>query len=236
MFSGNAPEIKFDSLQFNWLGSPAQFASVAYAWYTAPVKNAQDLMQHELIVGSSGGTSTSEAWLTNRILGFKYKIVTGYHSGADVDLAVERGELQGRASIGWSAFKLRALDWIKSGKINVLYQMGLAKHPAIPADVPLILDLARNDADRQVLAMAFAPYSIGYPYLLPPKTPADRVAILRAAFAETIADPEFKKAADDAHLDVGPVSGEKIEAILRQAYSASPNVIERLIAARTPPE
>jgi tripartite-type tricarboxylate transporter receptor subunit TctC len=235
LFTGGTPEIKFDPLQFIWLGSPAQFASVAYVWHTAPVKSAQDLMQHELIVGSSGGNTSTEAYLTSRVLGFKYKVITGYSSGADVDLAVQRGEVQGRASIGWTAFKLRALELIKSGQIKVLYQMGLAKHPAIPADVPLILDFARSDADKQVLAMAFAPYTVGYPYLLPPKTPADRVAMLRTAFAETVADPEFKKEAEELNLDVGPVSGERIEAILREAYGAPQDVIQRLRAAMAPP-
>lgn len=236
LFTGGGREIKFDPLEFIWLGSPAQFASVAYAWHTAPVKSAPDLRQHELIVGSSGGNSGTEAYLMNRLLGFKYKVITGYKSGADVDLAVQRGELQGRASIGWTAFKLRGLDWIKSGQAHLLYQVGLSKHPAIPAEVPLILEFARNDEDRQLLSMAFAPYSVGYPYFLPPKTPTERVELLRSAFVATIADPEFKKEAQDLNLDVGPVSGEKVEGILRQAYSSPPNLIKRLNAAMSLPE
>lgn len=231
LFAGQSPQVKFDPLKFYWVGSPAQFASVAFAWHTAPVKKAQDLLEHELLVGSSGASTTTstEAWLTNRVLGFKYKVVSGYSSGTDVDLAVERGEVQGRAASGWTGLKIRGADWIKEGKINLLYQIGLKKHPDIPVEVPLILDLAKTPEDRAVLELKFAPYNIGYPYFLPPGASDERGKELRAAFTATFADPEVRKAAAGLRLDIDPVTGEEIESILNRVFSASPAVVGRVI-------
>lgn len=237
LFAGQSTQIKFDPLKLFWLGSPAQFAAVAYATHTAQVKKAEDLFTHELLVGSSGGgtNASTEAWLTNKVLGFKYKVITGYSSATDVDLALERGEVQGRASSGWSGLKIRNSEALRNGEINLLYQLGIKKHPDIPANVPLILDFAKSPEDRAVLELKFAPYSIGYPYFLPPDVPAERAQLLRTAFAETVNDPEIRKAAEVVKLDIGPVTGQEIEDIMKLVFNSSPNVIARVIDGIKPP-
>lgn len=237
LFAAQSSQVKYDPLKFIWLGSPAQFASVAFAWHTSPVKKAEDLLQHELLVGSSGSSTnaSTEAWLTNRVLGFKYKVVSGYSSGTDVDLAIERGEVHGRASSGWTGLKIRGADMIKEGKIILLYQIGLKKHPDIPAEVPLILDLAKTPEDRAVLELKFAPYSIGYPFFLPPETPAEGADQIKAAFTAALADAELRQAATAQRLDIDPVSGEEIEMILRGVFNSSPSVVSRVIAGIKPP-
>jgi tripartite-type tricarboxylate transporter receptor subunit TctC len=238
LFAGKTASEAFDPQKLRWLGGPARYASVAVAWNpVTTVRRAQDLLTQELVVGSAAAASNSatDGYVMRNLLGFKYRVVTGYPSGADIDLAMIRGETQGRANIAWYGIKTRNSEWLRDGKISVLYQMGLKKHPDIPADVPLILDLVRTPSERQVLELKFSAYDVGYAFMAPPETPADRVAALRAAFAATFNDPAYRAAAAGEHLEVDPVTGEEVETIIRSAYGAPPELIARLIEAIRPP-
>ena len=137
-----------------------------------PVRRAQDLLAQELVVGAASVASSSaaDAYVMRHILGFKYRVVTGYTSGADIDLAMQRGETQGRANIAWYGIKTRNAEWLRDGKISLLYQMGLKRHPDIPADVPLILDLTRTPLERQMLELKFSAYDVGYAFMAPPES------------------------------------------------------------------
>ncbi len=210
LFSGKVSRTDFDPLQLEWLGSPVRFSAIAVAWNAStPVRKAEDLRTHELIVGASGiaSSSTNDANVLRNILGFKYRVILGYPGGADTDLAMFRGETQGRANVGWEAVKTRNPEWVKDNKVSILYQMGLEKHPDIPAEVPLILDFAKTPEDREVLELKFASYGVGYPYAAPPETPADKVAVLRRAVRAAIDDPELRAEAAKLRLDIAPVSG-----------------------------
>lgn len=233
LLASDKSNAKFDPIKFQWLGSPIRFSAVAIAWHTSPVKTAEDLLTHELIVGSSGAASnsTNDAYVLRNILGFKFRVILGYPGGADIDLAMLRGETQGRANIGWTGFSTRNPDWIPEKKISILYQMGLEKHPSIPAEVPLILDFAKTPEDRQVLELKFASYGIGYPYMVPDGTPADRVAALRKALATALADPELIADANKQRIEIEPITGETIEAVLRKSFSAPKEVVARLVEA-----
>src|SRR5262249_29735353 len=221
-----------------WLGGPARYASVAMAWNAAtPVRTAADLLTHELVVGaaSAASTSASDAYVMRNIVGFKYRVVTGYPSGADIDLAMQRGETQSRANIAWYGIKTRNAEWLREGKISLLYQMGLKKHPDIPPDVPLSLDLTRTPADRRVLELKFTAYAVGYAFVAPPQTPPERVAALRAAMIAAVNDPAFRADAARELIEVDPVAGAEVEAIIRSAYAAPADVLARLNAAMKPP-
>jgi tripartite-type tricarboxylate transporter receptor subunit TctC len=237
LLSGKDSKAQFDPLKFLWLGSPAPFSAVAVAWHTAPVKRAEDLLTHELVVGASGATSgiATDAYVARNILGFKFKVVLGYKGGADLNLAMERGETQGRPTSGWQGIKTAYRHALEEKKIILLYQIGLEKHPGIPADVPLILDFAKTPEDRQVLELKFASYSLGYPYMLPAGTPADRVAALRTAFKAALADPGLLADAEKQGMEIQPVAPETIEAILKRAYAAPPELLARLAEASKPP-
>src|SRR5256885_7878543 len=227
----------YDPLRLKWLGGPARYASVAIAWNAAtPVRRAQDLLTQELVVGAASvaSNSASDAYVMRHILGYKYRVVTGYQSGADIDLAMQRGETQGRANIAWYGIKTRNAEWLRDGKISLLYQMGLKRHPDIPADVPMSLDLTRTPADRKLLELKFSPYDVGYAFMAPPETPPERVAALRAALAATFNDPAYRADAARERLEVDPVPGEEVEMIIRRAYAASPEVIARLNDAVKP--
>jgi tripartite-type tricarboxylate transporter receptor subunit TctC len=238
LFAGKTATEAFDPQTMRWLGGPARYASVAVAWNpVTTVRKAQDLLTQELVVGSAAAASNSatDGYVMRNLLGFKYRVVTGYPSGADIDLAMIRGETQGRANIAWYGIKTRNSEWLRDGKISVLYQMGLKKHPDIPSEVPLILDLVRAPADRQVLELKFSAYDVGYAFMAPPETPADRVAALRAAFAATFNDPAYLAEAARERLEVDPITGGEVEAIIHGAYSAPPEIIARLIEAIKPP-
>lgn len=236
LFFGDKSHSKFDPLKFIWLGSPAKFESVALSWHTSPVKKAEDLWTHELIVGSAGigSNSTNDAIVMRNLLGFKYKVILGYPGGGDIDLAMIRGETQGRAGTSWNALVTRYPDWVAEKKVNILYQMGTEKNPAIPADVPLILEFAKTAEERAVLELKFAAYDLGYPVLAPPGTPPDRIATLRKALADTYKDPGFLGDAKKARVKIYPVTGELQQAVLEKAYSASVAVRERLAQASIP--
>jgi tripartite-type tricarboxylate transporter receptor subunit TctC len=236
LFGGKDSKADFDTLKMHWLGSPVKFSALAVAWHTAPVKTAQDLLSHELVVGSSGvaSASTNDAYVLRNLLGFKYRVILGYPSGADIDLAMERGETQGRANIAWEGLKNRNADWLRDKKIVLLYQEGLKRHPDLP-DVPLILDFARTDEERQLLELKFSSYELGYPYMLAPETPPARIAALRNAFRAALADPELKAEAAKQRLDIEPVDGAETERILHAAYSAPVSVIRRYEELSKPP-
>jgi tripartite-type tricarboxylate transporter receptor subunit TctC len=228
----------FDPRTLRWLGGPARYASVAIAWNPAtPIRKAADLLTNELVVGAASAVSNSatDGYVMRSILGFRYRTVTGYPSGADLDLAMMRGETQGRANIAWYGIKTRNAEWLSDGKISLLYQMGLKRHPDIPREVPLSLDLTRTAAERQVLELKFSAYDVGYAFMAPPETPAERVSALRAALAATFNDPAYRADAVREQLELDPVTGQEVEGIIRSAYGASPEIIARLMEAIKPP-
>lgn len=227
----------FDAVKFTWVGGPVDFAAVAVAWNAStPVRKAQDLLTHELIIAASSATSGSatDAYVARNILGFKYKVVLGYPGGAELDLAMVRGETQGRAQLSWPALKQRNPKWMTEKKLSILYQMGLRKSADIPADIPLILDFAKTPEDRAVLELKFATYSMGYPVFGPPGIPADRLAAVRKAFAQTLADPITRADAAKLRIDIAPVAGEAMESMVKKAAASPPAIVARLIQASKP--
>jgi hypothetical protein len=218
---------KFDATKLNWLGSPDRITGVAVAWHTSPVKTYKDLYSHEMVVGSSGGTTTTVPLLLRSTVGFQFKIVKGYKSGGDVDLAMEREEIEGRIPVAWGGLKSRGGDWLEGKKVTMLFQTGLTRHSDLP-NLPLALEFAKNDDDRKLMELFFAAEEIGYPYAAPPGLPDDRLAVLRKAFADTMADKDFIEEARRQKLDVNPVTWQQMTDIVKGAFGAPPPIIARL--------
>ncbi|MDX1484604.1 MAG: hypothetical protein R3229_08995 [Alphaproteobacteria bacterium] len=227
---GRGKNIKFDPRKFNWIGSPARFIAVAQSWHTSPVKTWQDLYEHELVVGSSGmgSSSTVDAVFLRNLLGFKYKVIIGYPSGGDIDLAMVRGETQGRATNAWAGIMSRHPDWLRDGKTLILYQQGLEKDPVVPESVPLLYDLISDPEKKQLLKLKMAQFELGYPVYAPPGVPKDRVEILRKAYAATYRDPKYLAEAKKARVIVGPISAQKLEKIIEDVYSSPPELMAKL--------
>ncbi len=238
LFDTGSTKALFDASKFRWVGGPVNFAAVAVAWNAStPVRKAEDLYTQELVIGASAvaSNSASDAYVTRNVLGFKYKVVLGYPGGAELDIAMIRGETQGRAQLSWPALKQRNPEWMTENKISILYQMGLQKSADIPTHVPLILDFARTTEDRQVLELKFATYSMGYPIFAPPGIPADRLAAMRKALIEALNDPVTRADAAKLRIDVDPMAGEAIESIVNKAYASPPAIVARLIEGSKPP-
>jgi tripartite-type tricarboxylate transporter receptor subunit TctC len=217
--------VSFDPLTFNWLGSPDKIWSVAYARSDAKVKTADDLLKTELIVGASNGLSDRVPNLMASFAGFKFKVVSGYKGGADVNMAVDRGEVEGRASTTWA--ELKNTTWLRDKKINLLFWNGLEVHPDEPK-VPLGLDYIKNPDDRRVMELFFAVDEMGYPFAAAPGTPADRVTILRKAFADMLADPAYIADANKLSFDVHPVTAERMTKIVRDSFDAPKAIVDRV--------
>ena len=222
---------KFDGRAFSWLGTANVETTTCLAWHTSPVKTLQDAMRQELVVGGTGADATEVMFpkAVNKLVGTRFKIVIGYQSSADMNLAMERGELAGNCGLGWTIIKRRLPDWLTDNKISILFQMGLRKHPDLAA-VPLISDYAKTAEDRQVFEFLFAPQDMGRPFFAPPGVPSERVQALRDAFEKTLKDAQFLAEADRLGLEVQHGSGEAIDRLLARLYATPKSVIERVKA------
>jgi len=223
---------QYDALKFTWLGSTSNEVSTCVAWHDAPVKKAEDLFTRELTVGASGAASPSAVfpYLFNALLGTKLKVVNGYTTSATILTALEAGELNGFCAWGWVPMKAMRSDWIRDRKFNVLFQIGLAKHKDHP-ETPLVLDLAKTAADRDLLEMLVAPQVFARPFAAPPGIPADRAQSLREAFNKTVRDPVFIEEAERLMLEPELVDAAMLEGILAKIYATPKPLVDRAKAA-----
>jgi tripartite-type tricarboxylate transporter receptor subunit TctC len=226
----NPQSAKYDPTRFNPIGSTSSEVSVGVSWHTTPFKTFDDLMKQEITVGATGMTDDTGRFpvLTRKLTGAKIKIVTGYPGGNDVTMAMERGEVQGRFGWSWGSVKSRAKDWLDQKKINILFQMGMHKAQDLP-NTPFIMDYAKTERDRQALELLFAPQVTAWPLIAPPGVSADRLAILRKAFDDTVKDKAFVADADKLRIDVEPVSGVEMQKIIQRISGFDRSVIERAL-------
>ena len=222
------PDANFDPTKFTWIGTRAGETSIVVLWHKVPVATIQDAMTRETIVASSGGGADSNTmpFLYNETLGTKFKVVIGYSGGGDMNLAMERGEVEGRT--GWSVGAMRGTkeDWYRDKMVKVILQHGLRPNPEL-GNIPLAQDLATNDADRKLLELFAARQEIGFPVFGPPGVPADRAAALRAAYMKVMQDPAYIAEVKNMKVDLAPLSGAEMQALIDQIYNAPKPVVER---------
>jgi len=219
---------QYDASKFSWIGSANDEVSVCVAWETSGVRSFEDLLTKELTVGSTGIADDTYQFprFVNNVLGTKFKIITGYPGGNDVSLAMERGEVGGRCGWSWSSVKSIRMSWVTEKKISLLMQFSLAKHPDLP-NVPLVMDLARTDEQRQMFKLIFARQVMGRPYQGPPGIPPDRLRALQQAFMATMKDKDFLAEAGRAQFEITPVSGEAIEKLVAEVLKTPPEIAEK---------
>lgn len=215
---------------FKWLGSFTQSNNVTVTWHTSKTKTIQDAVGHEVVVGASGagGGSVVGPSIYNAVLGTKFKIVYGYQGGAAIDLAMRRGEVEGRGNNTWAGYKATMPDDIKQGHLNVLIQTGLRKDRDLP-QVPLFLDLVKGDPAREPVAQFMSrAVAIARPVAAPPGVPADRAQILRRAFDATMRDPAFLAEAEKLHLEIDPLTGEQVQDIVKSVLATPKPIIRQI--------
>jgi tripartite-type tricarboxylate transporter receptor subunit TctC len=223
---------QFDGTKFTWLGSANNEVSVCVSWNaTSGISKFEDLFTKEITVGGTSMSADTDQFpkVIDGVFGAKMRIVSGYPGGNNVVLAMERGEIQGRCGWSWSSIMSTHKAWIDEKKITVLVQIALRKHAELP-NVPLIMDFAKTDEQKQILKLIFARQTMGRPYLAPPGIPADRAAALRQAFMDTMADNDFLAEAEKEKLEITPVDGADLQNLVAEVY-ATPAEIEKKAAA-----
>jgi tripartite-type tricarboxylate transporter receptor subunit TctC len=228
LFGNPGPQFK-DGSAFTYIGSANNEVSVCGVSAKSGIKSFSDLFDKELIVGGFGAGTESEQHvkLSNAVLGTKFKLVKGYPGGNDVNLALSRGEVQGRCGWSWTSIRgAEQMAQVKDGSLVIIVQNSIEKHADLP-DVPLITDFVKNEDQRKMLELVLAPQKLGRPYFGPPGIPADRLAALQKAFADTMTDPQFLEAADKIQLEISPISGAEMEKIIKDAYAMDPALVKR---------
>ena len=221
--------VQFDARKFHWLGSPQQEIGLFVLRLQKGAKSIDDLKRIEVTVSSTARNAPTSIYprMLNALYGTKIKIVEGYAGSQESLLAVERNEVDGHVSGGSSsAFRARINPWLKKDA-KVILQMGMARDHAFP-DIPTAIEIMANPADKQLFEIAFAEQVMGRPFVVPPGVPADRVKVLRDAFDAAVKDPALLADAKAQRMEINPVNGAAINALLERVYAAPPAVASRL--------
>ena len=230
------PSVRFDPVKFAWIGSHGREVSVLVTGKDTGFKTVDDIRKREIILGASGpGADThSFALVLRSLVGANVRIVSGFPGQADAFLALDRGEVHGNAGATIGTLMALRPTWLtEKGLANFVVQLAPEKHPTLLQGVPLVMDFAKNDIDRQALALAFARQGIAYAFAAPPGIPADRLAALRAALAEAVKDKEFLAEAEKMNADVAYVDGDTVTKVIASAFTSPPEVLARLKEALT---
>jgi tripartite-type tricarboxylate transporter receptor subunit TctC len=223
------PGIQFDARKFNWIGNLVVVNNIMFVSAESGVATIDDARKKTLAIGATGASSPSVLYpqVSNNLLGTKFKIVPGYSGGGDINLAVERHELDGRGSDSWASMKFTHADWLRDHKINILFQVGPRREPDLPG-VPLWSELGESESQRQILEILSGDVAVGRPILTAPEVPVDRVKALRKAFDETVADPQFVAAAKEANIYINPMGGEELQAMVERIAGPPEKVLTTL--------
>lgn len=226
-----APQgVQFDVNKLSWIGSTTKDPFVGYVWHTAPIKTLAELKTRELSFGatSAGTGGVDYAILANAFFGFKIKLIPGYKDSTEVKLALERGEVQGTFANSWGDLKSANMNWVTEKKVEIIVQHGFQRHAELP-NVPLFMDEAKTEADRQALVLMLARQEFSKPYFAPPEIPPARLAILRNAFESVMKDPEYLKEAKAMNMATDePMNGALLAETIAKVAATPPSVVERV--------
>jgi tripartite-type tricarboxylate transporter receptor subunit TctC len=225
---------KFDSRRFTWIGSVSNETSVCVAWRTSKIKSWSDMLSTPFTVGGQGPGSDDDMFtnMLRNLFSVKARLVAGYPGGNQINLAMERGEIDARCGWSWGAVKTTRYSWVTNKDINLLLQISLQKATDLP-DVPLLMDQAMSDRNRQILQAILSRQQMAWPFTAPPGLPKDRADALRAAFDATMRDPEYLAEAKKRGLEVHPMSGTEIDTLIAGLYATPPDVVAAAKAAMT---
>ena len=230
------PEVKFDVRRFNWLGSQEKGQMMLYIRADSPYKSIDDIIKSKEAPKCGGSGAADQSALLTRLveetLGGKFHRILGYKGGGDVDLAMERGEVVCRATRITVHFSREPfVTWEKKGFDRHLLQAGKKRDPRLP-DVPTIYELQdkykTSDIGRRLTQIFLNGDDLGRPMVAPPGMAADRVKILREAYAKALRDPDLIAEVERQRLDMEPSSGEEIQTLIKDMMEQKPEVIERV--------
>jgi tripartite-type tricarboxylate transporter receptor subunit TctC len=225
------PQAKFDPARFVWIGNMNQEVDHCSVWHTTGIVRPEDFFDREVILGASGvsGGSYIMPILMNEELGTKFRPLLGFESNAKRNLSMQQGEIMGQCGTYLSSIKAGSMQDVEAGRLRIIWQMGLEKHPDFQ-NVPLAIDYAKTAEARQMLEMFFASAAVGRAFAVPPGVPDERVAALRAAFEGTIADPVFRAEAEKIKIEVRPTTARGMEPALHKLLGAPAAVVDKAAA------
>ncbi len=226
--------IQFDAAKFNWIGNPIVDNNYTFAWAPSGLNSMEDVLKNGgLICGGSGATSPSvlNPQILNNLFNANIRIISGYPGGNEVNLAMERGEVNCRGSNSWASVKATLGQALKDKKLSFLVEWGLDPEPEVAeymgGKVPLVTNLVTDENDRRALELIVSGSPLGRPLIAPPDVPADRVEALRRAFDKTVIDSIFLAEAKKLDLDINPLPGERLQKVAAQTVNASEAIVER---------
>jgi tripartite-type tricarboxylate transporter receptor subunit TctC len=227
--------IQFNPAQFNWLASTSSSNSTVYMWHTSGIRSVEDATRRTVVMGATGAGSYTIIYPTvmNSLIGTRFKLVTGYQSTAEVGLAMERGEIEGRAGNNFNSLKAENGELLRTGKIHLIVQIGLTRDAEFP-QVPLLTDFARSEDDRRILRLLSTDVVIGRPFVTSPGVPAERVALLRRAFDAMMRDPAYIEDSRKANIDVSATDGATIQSIVNDLVGAPDDIVAKAKLAMEP--
>jgi tripartite-type tricarboxylate transporter receptor subunit TctC len=226
---GRAEGVQYVAARYGWLGSISNEVGVCAFRTESGIATWQDMRTKPFVIGSTGAGADSDVFPTvlRKMFGLPLKLVTGYHSAADVVLAITRKEVDGRCGWSWSSMMAWNKDLYQSKAVTVALQLASQKLAELP-DTPSILDVARDD-QQAALRLIVSRQMLARPYVAPPGIPPERLNALRAAFDATMRDPEFLADAQRQDLEVRPVSGPEAAALIDEIYASPPAVVKLAI-------
>ena len=220
------PGLRADVAKFNWIGRMTSNAAVLFSRTSGGLTDIRQAYERDLIISAPGQNSRIMSSVLKNLLGMKLRIVTGYQSSAESQLAIERGEVEAM-TLPWTVLRGEKPDWIEKRFVSLLLQMGAESHPDLKA-VPLVTSLARNDEERSILTLVSNDSRVGRSVLAPPGLPAERVSELRKAFSAAVRDPELLNEAARGGIDIMPMDGEDLQAMIMQSVQVSPATVARI--------
>ena len=224
--TADAKSIQFDPRKFTWIGSMSSETTIGFVRSESGINTFDDLKRRQVTTGTAAATSDGFLFsnMMNKLFGTNLKIVLGYPGTNLVYNAVERGELDGYFGGTLGSLITTHPDWLTNGRINMIVQIALKKDPALP-NVPLIMDYVRDQTQREALNLILSPQRMGRPYMAPPGLPAGRSETLRAAFEDSMKDPDLIELAKKMRVDISPMTGVEISSLLDELYSTSSTAI-----------
>lgn len=228
LFAGRGA--KFDAAKLQYLASADTTARVCFTMKNGPIKIAKDAQTNEVIIGAGavGSSSFDYAYMHQRLNNMRFKIVAGYKGMADILLALERGEVQGICGYDWTGLKAVRPQMVSDGAFNYLLQVAVEPVPELDAlGVPNAEDLTANAQDKAALELLAGQQLFGRPYAVAPEVTADRVALLRKAFADVMKDKMLLEDVEKLKLTLSYAPGEQVQALIQKMYAAPPSVVER---------
>ena len=219
---------QYDPAKFQWLGSMAHSNNTVYMWRASGIESLEDARKREVSLAGSGVISDANIYpaILNALAGTKFKIINGYQGTNESNLALERGEVEGRGGGAYSSLVSTKPDWLRDNKIAIICQVGFEKEPDLP-DVPLLIDVVKGDEAKQIASLVTLPTAIGYNHWVAPEVPADRVEILRKAYDQALKDPELIADAKKQNLEIRPKSAAELSAMVSKAATIPQPILDK---------